>query len=95
MEGLEKKKPCCACTMSERQRKWIGRTMRGDSRTVIKRKMDGKRTRGRPRLMILDGMMTDQTDGSGKKSLNCESSGDRRWTFEPATRGRKQEEDCN
>ena len=47
-------------TIRERQRKWIGHTLRGDSllRTIIEGKMEGRKTRGRPRQMLLDWMMT-------------------------------------
>ena len=43
-----------------RQMKWIQDTLRGDSllRTVIKRKMDGRYTRGRQWQMMLGWMMT-------------------------------------
>src|ERR1700733_13483073 len=48
-------------TIRERQRKWIGHILRGESllRMVIERKMDSKRTRGRPQQMMLDWMMVD------------------------------------
>jgi len=46
-------------TIRKRQRKWIGHMLRGDSllRTVTKGKMEGKKTRGRPRQ--LDGSTGD------------------------------------
>src|SRR6218665_3112544 len=48
-------------TIRKRQRKWIGHILRGNSlsRTVIKGKMEGKETRGRPRQMMLNWMMAD------------------------------------
>ena len=57
-------------TIRERQRKWIGHTLRGESlvRTVIEGKMKGRKTRGRPRQMMLDWMMKDgykKTEGGG------------------------------
>ena len=43
-------------TIKTRQKKWIGHTLRGESllKTVIEGKMLGKRSRGRPRQMMLD-----------------------------------------
>jgi hypothetical protein len=48
-------------TIRERQRRWIGHVLRGDSllRTIIEGKMEGKRTPGRPRQMMLDWLMKD------------------------------------
>jgi len=45
--------------IGKRQRKWIGHILRGDSllRTVIKGKLEGEETRGRPRQ--LDGSTGD------------------------------------
>ena len=45
-------------TVRKRQTKWIGHMLRGVSllRTVIEGKMKGKRTRGRPRQMMLSSM---------------------------------------
>ena len=54
------------CTIETRQRKRIRHTLRGESllKTAIKGKMVGKRSRGRPRQMMLDWMM-----GEGYKKL--------------------------
>lgn len=43
-------------TVRKRQRKWIGNMLRRDPllRMVVKGKMDGKKTRGRRRQMMLD-----------------------------------------
>jgi len=37
-----------------RQRSWLGHIMRGDSllRTIIEERMEGKKKRGRPRMML-------------------------------------------
>ena len=43
-------------TIRSRQRKWLGYVMRGDSllKPIIEGRMEGKKTRGRPRTMLLD-----------------------------------------
>jgi hypothetical protein len=48
-------------TIRERQRRWIGHTLRGDSilRIVMEWKLEGKRTRGRPRRKLMDWTMKD------------------------------------
>src|ERR1043165_5968481 len=45
-------------TLRERQKNWIGHILRGDSllRDIIEGRMEGKRTRGRPRQMMLGGI---------------------------------------
>ena len=50
-------------TIRGRQKNWICHILRGDSllRTVLEGRMEGKRTRGRPRTMLLDWMM-DKTE---------------------------------
>ena len=72
-------------TIRVRQRKWIGHTLRGDSllRTVIEGKMMGRRTRGRPRQMMLDWMMTDGSYRQLKEEAQQREEW-RRRTFEPA-----------
>ena len=45
-------------TIRRRQKKWIGHTLRGDTllRTVLEGRMKGKKTSGRPRIMLMDWM---------------------------------------
>src|SRR6218665_524374 len=67
-----------------RQKKWIGHTLRGESllKTVIEGKMLGKRSRGRPRQMMLDGMMVE-----GYRKLKEQAQQREEWrrqAFEPA-----------
>ena len=47
-------------TIRQRQRNWIGHILRGNSllRTVLEGKIDGRKTRGKPRMKLLDGIMT-------------------------------------
>ena len=72
-------------TIQERQRRWIGHIMRGNSllRTIIEGKMKGKKTRGRPRKMTLDWMM-EQGDYKRMKEEAQNREKWRNWTFEPA-----------
>ena len=48
-------------TIRSRQRKWLGYVMRGDSllKAIIEGRMEGKKTRGRPRTMLLDWMIEE------------------------------------
>jgi hypothetical protein len=71
-------------TIKKRQKNWIDHTLRGDSllRTAIEGRMEGKRTIGRPRQMMLDWMMTDGYRGVKEKAQRREE-----WrcrTFKPA-----------
>ena len=67
-----------------RQRNQLGLIMRGDSllRTIIEGRMEGKKKRGRPRMMLLDWMLKKDYRKSKEKA------GDRgewrQWTYEPA-----------
>jgi len=83
-------------TLRERQKNWIGHILRGDSllREIIEGRMEGKRTRGRPRQMMLGWLMTD-----GYRELKKRAQQRvywRHWKLEPAERQsskRKKDED--
>jgi len=47
-------------TIQERQRNWIDHMLRSNSllRTVLKGKIEGSRTRGKPRIKMLDHIVT-------------------------------------
>ena len=48
-------------TIRSRQRKWLAYVMRGDSllKATIEGRMEGKKTRGRPRMILLDWMIEE------------------------------------
>lgn len=65
-------------TIRERQRKWMGHIMRGDYllRDIIEGRMEGKTTRERPRVMLLDWAMEKNGYSKmkrGSKSRNMAS----------------------
>ena len=67
-----------------RQRNWLGHIMRGDSilRTIIVGRMEGKKKRGRPRIMLPDWMLKE--DYSKLKERAGHRGEWRQGTYKPA-----------
>lgn len=59
LAGLSVKQMKEEGSTDEGQRKWMACILRGDSllKTIMERRIEGKRMRGRPRRMLLDWMM--------------------------------------
>ena len=75
-------------TIRQRQKNWISHILRGESllRTVLEGRIPGKKTRGRPRMMLLDWMMDGERKMNyselKKKSSNRQNW--RQWNPKPA-----------
>ena len=71
-------------TIRQRQHRWIGHILRRNTLLgdIIEGRLEGKKTRGRPRKMILDWMMTKGYRDLKNKVQNREEW--RQWRFEPA-----------
>ena len=56
-------------TIRQRQKKWLGHLLRGDSlvRTVMEGRMLGKKVPGRPRMTAMDWMMNKKDQQTYKK----------------------------
>jgi hypothetical protein len=75
-------------TIRRRQKNWIGHILRGNSllKTVLEGRMQGKKTQGRPRTMLLDWMKSKELSRGFKevKEMAQDRSEWRCWNFEPA-----------
>ena len=56
-------------TIMERKRKWLGHILRGDSlvKDVLEGRLEGRRGRGRPRIMLLDDIKGEDSYASLKR----------------------------
>ena len=75
-------------TIRKRQKNWIGHILRGESllRTVLEGRIPGMKTRGRPRMMLLDWMMDEggKMNYSELKKMSSNRHNWRLWNAEPA-----------
>ena len=71
-------------TIRKRQKTWMGHIMRGDSllREIMEGQLKGKRTRGRPRNMLLDWMMEKDYKDLKERAMNRNEW--RNWNTKPA-----------
>ena len=68
-------------TIRKRQQKWIGHILRGNSMmtTILEGQMKGRKTRGRPRVMLLTWMMDNGNNGNSYKWLKEKAQNRTEW----------------
>ena len=62
-------------TIDKRERSWIGHVLRGESmlRGVMGGRLEGSKSRGRPRLMLLDRMMKESGESNRYTDLKAKT----------------------
>src|SRR6218665_2074133 len=83
LERVDEKRSLIGIIRS-RQGNWLGHIMRRNSllRTIIEGRIEGKKKRGRPRMMLLDWMLKE--DYSKLKEKTGDHGEWRHWTYQPA-----------
>jgi hypothetical protein len=62
-------------TLRKRQKNWIGHVLGGDNtlRNIVEGKIQGKKSRGRPRMKMLDWMLNNNEEASRYSELKTQT----------------------